>query len=180
MKIDSFFSSILFGAVAAVGVVFAQHLFSPVLGSATVQTLYLALAMVVYAALIASSLRNRLGKLAVAGLGALFVLGMASGTHAIAIGLTIVLSLVRSGFDRESRTPRGWCAEGLLGVAALVFASVLYSPSWLGSAAGLWGYALVQSLYFQLPALRTRPRHSMTGDAFDRARERILVLLDDA
>lgn len=180
MKIEGFASSVLFGAVAAVGVVFAQHVFSPVLGSARVEALYLAVTLVVYAASIGPSLRNRLGKGVVAGLGALFVLGIASGTPAIAIGLTIVLSLVRSGFDRESRTPRGACAEGLLGVAALSFASALHAPGWLGSAAGLWGYALVQSLYFLSPGLRTRTRDATTGDAFERAREQILMLLDEA
>ena len=179
MKIEGFASSLLFGGVVAVAVVSAQSLFAPIFGSGDVLALYLVSVLVAYTGLLGRDLRRGLRNGCVSLLGSVLVLAMANGTEGIAIGLTILLALVRSGMDSETRTPRGLMVEAVLGLGALAFASSLTGPGWLGSASALWGFALVQSLYFLAPGLRSASVGDGVGDPFERARERLLVLLEE-
>jgi hypothetical protein len=180
MKVNGFFSSLVFAAIAAILLVFMQHVFSPVIGYWNVLVIHLAGSVVVYAATIGKTLHQALRNGCVAGLGAGAVVMMATSTGEVALGLTVVLGLVRTGLDSAFRNPRRIFVEGGLAVAALGFASWLSSPSWLGAAAALWGYSLVQSLYFLVPMSDRKGQGVEERDAFDQARERLLVLLEEA
>jgi len=179
MRVQGFISSLCFGLVAAIAVVFAQHAFAPIIGSGNVLALYLATSMAAYAALIGRTPRIMIRNAVVAAIGSSVVLTMASGIEGVAIGLTIVLMLVRTGLDVEMRSRRALFVEAVLGCGALAFASGLASPGWLGSAAAIWGFALVQSLYYLAPVVQVRPVMAGDGDPFDRARDRLLILLDE-
>lgn len=181
MRVNGLTSSLCFGAAAAIAFVFAQHLAAPLLGSANVFVFYWTGCTIVYAALLGSSPRRSIRNAAAAFVGSLFVVALASGTGGLAIGLTAVLALVRSGLEYPIKPARGFVIETLLGGLALGFASWVASPGWLGDAAGFWAFALVQSLYFLVPG-RGRGRTSAlteAGDPFERARERLIGLLEE-
>jgi hypothetical protein len=184
MEVQSFSKSLVFGGMAAVALFFTQQLLAPILGSGNVLTLYLAGILVTYAAWIGMGLREKMTNALIASLGAITVFIMTSGIGGVAIGLTLVLALVRTGLASETRTARALCAEGTLGLGALLFADHLASPGWLGDAAAIWGFALVQSLYFLLPvgekSSAGQGASAGTRDPFERAREQILSLLEEA
>lgn len=179
MRVEGFVSSAVFGAFLAIALVFVETVFARFLGSSDVLVLYLAACVVAYASLIARDPRSTLRNAALGAFLSIGVLVMADGIEGIAIGLAVVIGVVRSGLDAETRTGRALCFEGVLGCAALIFASALSWPGWLGSAAALWGFSLVQSLYFLVPVSRRRASRDALGDPFERARERLLGLLDE-
>ena len=49
----------------------------------------------------------------------------------------------------------------------------------LGVALAFWGFALVQSLFFLLPGSVDGASSAGEGDAFDRARAQLLILLGE-
>jgi hypothetical protein len=148
-------------------------------GADVVFALHLVACAVAYAALLGETprraLRNGLGAL----VGAALVVLVASSVEGLAVGLACVTAFVRSGLEYSLRSGRGLVIEIALVLGGLAFASWLASPGWLGAAAALWGFALVQSLYFLVPG-RTRARGATgPGDPFDRARQQILALLGE-
>lgn len=183
MKIRGVFSSLVFGVAGCVCLVFELHVFAPLLGAGNVLALHLVGSAVVYAALIGSNSRAAIRNACVATIGAAAVLLLArvgsAGLGEVAVGLTLVVALVRSGLDPSARGPRSLVAEMLLGTAALAFAAWLAGPTWLGSAAALWGFVLVQSLYFLIPIGRRPDLGTVGGDPFDRARERLVAMLEE-
>ncbi len=180
MRVQNLTSSLAFGAAAAISFVFARHLAGPLLGSTNVFVFYLAGCTVAYAAMLGATPRRAARNAAAAFLGAGFVVLFSSGTVALVIGLCSVLGLVRSGLEYSTKGVRGLSIEMLLGGLGLGFGWWVASPGWLGNAAGLWAFALVQSLYFLVPGRSRKSRESDVGDPFERARERLLGLLEEA
>ena len=184
MRVLGLGSSLVFGAAVSIGLVFMLHVFAPSIGSWNVLAFHLAACTVAYAALIGRVPRTSLRNAMVASIGSAAVLVLARGAHVgmgeVAIGLTCVVALVRSGLASESRRVRSLVVEAVLGGTSLVFAAWLATPGWLGSAAALWGYVLVQSLYFLIPRSRESSRGETEGDPFDRARDRLLAMLEEA
>lgn len=179
MRIDGFTRSVCFGAGAAIGLVFTLHLAAPLAGTADTLAFYLAASLVAYAVLIGSTPRRSALNAVAALAGAAGVALLASDLAGLAIGLSLVLGVIRSGLEPSMRPARALVVETLLGFAALGFASWIGSPGWLGLAAALWGYLLVQSLYFLVPG-RGRGRDvAAPGDPFERAREHIVGLLEE-
>lgn len=184
MRVRSLGSSLVFAAAAAIAAPFTQHVFSPVVGTWSAFAFHLGLCGVAYAAMLGrtmrASLRNAL--VAAAGAGAVFALtrGPMVGMGEVAIGLTLVLALVRSGLDSGGRRGRAILLEAVLGVMSLAVAGWLASPGWLGGAMALWGYGLVQSLYFMFPESQRSSSGEDGVDPFDRARDRILSMLGEA
>jgi hypothetical protein len=183
MRVHGLGSSLVFGAAVSIALVFMQHVFAPMLGSWNVLAFYLVGCTVAYAALIGRTRRASLRNAMVGAIGAVAVFALARGSHAgmgeVAIGLTCVVALVRSGLDPALRRTRSFVIESGLGGASLVFAAWLATPGWLGSAVALWGYVLVQSLYFLIPRSRDAHRGECVGDPFDRARERLIAMLEE-
>ena len=179
MRRNGFTRSLLFGAAVSVAFVFAQHLAAPLVGSARVLAFYLAGCTIVYAALLGSTPRRAIRNTVAASMGATLVVMVSTGGGGLAIGLTMVLAFIRSGLEFSVKPARAIVIEILLGGLALGFASWVASPGWLGDAAGLWAFALAQSLYFLVPNLSRRSEAAGMGDPFERARERLVGLLDE-
>lgn len=179
MTVNGLIRSLYFGAAAAIALVFAQHLAAPFLGSTKVFEFYLAGSTIAYAALLGSTPQRSIRNAAAAFAGSMLVVMVSGGMAGLAIGLTCVLAMVRSGLEYSTKPIRAIAIETTLGGLALGFAAWVAWPGWLGAAAGLWAFALVQSLYFLVPVrLRDRSKTDR-GDPFDRARERLLVLLEE-
>jgi hypothetical protein len=179
MRVNGLTSSLCFGAAAAIAFVFAQHLAAPLVGSAKVLVFYLAGCTIAYAALLGSTPRRAIRNAAAAFVGTILVVMLSTGMGGLAVGLTSVLALVRSGLEYSMKPARGLVIETLLGGLGLGFASWVASPGWLGDAAGFWAFALVQSLYFLVPGRGRNEAQTGMGDPFERARERLLGLLDE-
>jgi hypothetical protein len=178
MRVNDSTSSLAFGAAAAIGLVFAQHLGAPLIGSTQVLSLYLVGCTTSYLALLGSTPRRAVRN-ALSGLvGAGVVGALASGPVVLALGLVVVVAWVRSGLEYSMRPARAIVVEATLGLLGLGFASWVATPGWLGEAASLWAFGLVQSLYFLVPARVRNRQGDEIGDPFERASERILGLLD--
>ena len=101
------------------------------------------------------------------------------GLSEVVLGFAAILAGVRGGLERRHRPLRAVGIELVLGIAGLCLARWLAGPGALGAAAGFWGYALVQSLYFLAPGgVVSRPRDA--GDPFERARDQLEALFDQA
>lgn len=98
----------------------------------------------------------------------------AAGSAALSIALlrSHWLSTGRSGL-------RTLCLEMALLLGGLVAARTAFSPDPLGSAAALWAYFLVQSLFFLLSDPAPLPPAPAKGDPFEEALRRANTLLDD-
>ena len=185
MSIRGWGSSLVFGALSALSLVLVEGLLFARLTSGSLVWPTVAGCLLVYAGLLGRDARERMRNLLVAGVVVALVLAAAGDGATIAVGLTLGLAIVRTGLDARLRTPRGWLREGLLGAAALLFASGLLSPGVVGGALAFWGFALVQSLFFLLPPFvaeepdGARDGVSRERDAFERARAQLLILLDD-
>jgi hypothetical protein len=87
----------------------------------------------------------------------------------------------RSGFLFRQRPARALAVEALLLAGGLALAGWLAGPwpSLRSLALGCWGFWLVQSAYFLVGGVSARSDDdAAAGDAFERARSRILALLD--
>ncbi len=169
------------GIAAAVSLVFVQHLAAPWMGPASVATLHGAGSLILYTAWLAPSRRAAFRNAAVALAGVALIFVVADSLETRWLGLALLLACLRSGLGPSMRPARAVVVEvGLLG-GGLAMAVWLAGAGWFGQALGLWGYALVQSLYFLVPG-RASPRfeQSSDGDPFDRARDRLINLLDES
>lgn len=180
MWIDGLASSLAFGALAAVLLVFAQNLGIHLPPGAPVLPLYLVGCLVLYSTLLAPTPRKAIRNGAVAAVAAAGLLVSTSSVVGVAVGATALLTLVRSGLDANTRRPRVFFFEATLGFLALSAAAWVAWPGWIGQAAALWSYFLVQSLFFLLPIVQEGGGSSESGDEFERARDHLMALLDDA
>jgi hypothetical protein len=179
MRSNGLTKTLCFGAAAAIAFVFAQHLAAPLVGSGDVFVFYMSGCTIAYAAMLGSTPRRAARNAAAAFMGTVLVVMITSGMGGFVIGLTSVIALVRSGLEYSRGPARGLVIELLLGGLGLGFASWVASPGWLGTAAGLWAFSLVQSLYFLVPGLGRKESETGLGDPFERARERLLGLLEE-
>ncbi len=173
-----FARTLVFGVLAALAVPAIRLLLAPVLGhSLTLSLTWVGLA-IAYPAWIAGSLRRGVRAALLAGSGGVVLLALMPGPSFVAAGAALLVASVRSGFLYRAARSRLLVLEGLLLVVSLAVANALASPGVLGIALAVWGYFLVQSLYFLLA--RPRPRAASEGrDPFERARERLESLLDE-
>jgi hypothetical protein len=179
MRINGMTSTLCLGAAAAIALVFSQHVAAPLIGSSNVLALVLVGFTVSYAALLGATPRRALRNGAAALAGSIIVALFSDGVVGLALGQAIVLGAIRSGLEYSMKPARAVVVESILLVLGLGFAFWIAWPGWLGEAAGLWGFALVQCLYFIVPGRRRADRRERAGDPFDRAREQLLTLLEE-
>jgi hypothetical protein len=180
MRVNSLVRSLFFAAVISAGFVLAEPLATRFMGLATFVAIYLMGCTIAYAGLIADTTGRAIRNTAVAGAASFVVLMITSGIAGLAVGLAGVLAFVRSGFEFSTRPARAIVVESMLAGLGLAFASWLASPGWPGIALGLWGFALVQSLYFLIPGHGQRISKPGVGDPFDQARDQLLRILEEA
>lgn len=177
MSARSMFGTIVFGALLAIGYPAFSAAFDPWFGRASALSLYVVAGAGLYAVSLGSGLRERLraGGLAALLLGPLLVL--APGPAAVAMGAGLVLAIVRSHLLRSGPPGRSLAIEATLGLGALAFVRAIAGPSILEVSLALWGYFLVQSIFFAIGGVTSRGARAGTIDAFDLARERAEALL---
>lgn len=179
MSHHGFLGTLAFGAAAAMSLVFFQVVASPAIDAQLLAALHGTLCLVVYCAWLADSARGAVcnGLLALAG--AILSFALAQGAEAGWLGLAIVLGVLRSGRRIAAGSTRAIVVEAGLLLAGFAMALWLSGGGALGSAFGLWGFALVQSLYFLVPGIAPRIRSGdCVRDPFEEARDRLSRLLD--
>ena len=174
-----FLTTLLFGVVASMALVVGQLVAAPWIGAGNVLALLLIAIAVGYAALLGHTARRRLGNGAAALAGALLVGVLAHSVSELALGLALVVALVRGLGARRARPLRALLVEIALGAGGLCLARWLAVPGVLGVAAAFWGYALVQSLYYLVPGGGGQRLANEHGDPFERARARLSALLEE-
>ncbi|MGH7803632.1 MAG: hypothetical protein ACREQJ_04740, partial [Candidatus Binatia bacterium] len=104
---------------------------------------------------------------------------LARSVAELAIGLGAILAVGRSAFLYRAPAARAAVVEALLIGGGLLFARWLAGPSPLGMVAALWGFFLVQSIYFLIGGVRGRPVTGRRRDPFEEAHARALALLEN-
>ncbi len=173
MRIDTFARSVVFAAVVAAGALPWMVIASPMLGSWTARAIYLVVAATAYLAGLAVGPRSRW--VAAAGLSCAVASLLAHSVSELAMAVAVVIGVLRSGLLYHASGPRKVLRELLLVGGGLLLARVLAATSLPPTAAGLWGFFLVQSCYFLVAASPFQARAN--GDAFEAAYRRADELL---
>jgi hypothetical protein len=174
---NGFGRAVVFAAGAAAAVFAAEVLLAPVLGArATLRGFALASAAVYLAGLGPSWRRGSAAAVAAAvtGVGVLTLPLSVSHTAVAAAG---VIALGRSGILYRSRPLRALALEALLATGGLALASTLAGGGAASLALAVWGFFLVQSVFFLIGGIEARPDPG-PADPFERARAELLALLD--
>jgi hypothetical protein len=178
MRWNSFSRSILFAAVAGLGLVPAMLLASRFVSQQTALCAYLTGIVALYLAVMAPRWAQgfRVGSVAlVAGAG---VAAMAPTLFWVAAGLALLLSVGRSVFLYQTKPGRAVVAEGGLALVGLGVAYLLIGPSWISVALALWAFLLVQSVFFLVGGVHERDPEADGRDPFDVARARVIEIVD--
>jgi hypothetical protein len=173
----TFGRSTLFAAVAGAAWLPWVILVAPLLGISGARHAYLALVLAVYVAGLSRHPRV-LAAFAVGAAGLAFAI-VGRSTVDIALGLTLLLGVARSAFLHPSPASRAVVIEAILLGTGLLFARFLAGSASFSTALGVWGFFLVQSVFFLIGGKGAREASS-GPDAFDQARDRALALLDRA
>jgi len=180
MRLDSFARSALFAAgAAALWPAFAMTA-APFVGWRPALAIYLAGVTTLYVTGLggAGGARHRAIALATAGVVLAFA-AFAHTTAELAVALAAVLGCVRSALLYRTRPARAVATEVALLAGGLIFARFLAGPSVLSIAVALWGFFLVQSLFFLVARPKPRAHTTLQIDPFDEAHRRATTLLDD-
>lgn len=179
MRCNTFARSALFAAVAAAAWPPWVFVVAPLLGVWNARALYLVGVTAVYLAGLSPQARRpspvALVTVLVAGVVAL----IARTTAELAIGLAAILGIARSAFFYRAAPARAAATEVTLLVGGLVFARFLAGVSLLATALALWGFFLVQSLFFLVAGVRARAVSASHPDPFEEAQRRALALLEE-
>jgi len=177
MFCNSFARSLAFAGAAAAGLLVAVLLL-PTPHLSEWMAVYLVAVAALYVAGIAPSRSSGLAAGAVASvLGGVLLLLPLDPAHTV-IGTAIVVAVCRSALLYRARPLRAVLLEAVLAAGGLALARFLAVGS-VGSAAfALWGYFLVQSAFFLVGGVAARGDRDDSVDPFDRARARLIALLD--
>ena len=174
-----FARSLAFGAVAALAIVPFLLTFGPALGSAGALALSSVLSTSGYLAVVAPGHARglRVGFLAlVMGM----VLFWSASPSTTVLGSAAILAVMRSGFLYRSRPGRALLVEASLLFAGLALAKALAGSSVSSVALAVWGFFLVESLFFLVGGTAARPEEEFAEDPFDRARREAVRLMEEA
>ena len=169
-----------FAAVATATWIVWYVLGAPILGGRNALNLYLVLLATAYALLLDANFVRRIGVAAATFVVALFVALVTRTPAELCIALAALLGALRSGLLYRRSCARAVAIEGLLLGAGLLFARFLAGPTIVSTALAIWGFLLVQSVFFLVGGVRVRERAAAQQDPFDAAHERACSLLDGA
>jgi hypothetical protein len=179
MRWDGFSRSVAFGAAAAAAYVPFALAIGPALGRQGALFAFLALLIPFY--LTGIGLTRRRG-VAAAVLATGIIVATTVSYATVREGLVVValaLGLARSGLAQPGTFVRSVVLETLLFVGGLSVASVLVGSSTLSVAIALWGFFLVQSVFFLVAGPRSSSSQGSI-DPFDEAHDRATAILDDS
>lgn len=184
-RIPSFWQALVFAALAAALLPGVAILGGPLVGGWSAVSLYLVALTCVHAVATAPSRRLAAAGLGANALAAVLLLALVGGGSAakamqLAVGCAVLVAFTRSLLYTRSRPLRTLVLEIALSGGGLLLARTLAGPSPLELAAALWAYLLVQSFHALAPGIERRAHPVGQGDPFERARERLHGLLEDA
>lgn len=175
---NSFSRTLWFAALVAVGLPAAVLALAPGLGGRTALSLYIAASAGLYLVGCAPGRGAGLrAAIPVAAAGGLIPLLAATPEQAAALSAAMI-GVCRSGFLYRSRPGRALLLELMLALLGLGAAHLLWGPGLLAPALAIWGYYLVQSVFFLIGGVQVR-RRVAEGDPFELARSRLLQLLEE-
>ena len=186
-RTGGFASSLGFAMFAALATVPFVLVAAPIVGGGTILVLGSLLLGTGYLLAIAPSW-SRGVRIAMVALGLGIVLAIAAPTKGAAVlGAVCVLGVLRSGFLYRSRPVRALVIETGLLSSGLLLASILassgvaagYGSMGLRFALAVWGFFLVQSLFFVLGGISVRPEETDGVDPFVKAREEAMRIMED-
>jgi hypothetical protein len=176
MRCDSFARGVVFSAAVAAGCLPWALLVGPISGAWNAQALYLIGATAAYVAVLAPRGRG-LPAAAVTAVVAAAIAVLARNTTELAIGLAAIIAVARSAVLYAAPLGRALLRETALTLGGLAFARYLASSTLPSTGIAVWGFFLVQSLFF-LFAPATRRGRGAGVDPFDEAYRRALALMD--
>jgi hypothetical protein len=178
MRCNPFVRSALFAAAAALAWWPWVLLAGPMLGWSTARACYLVGITVLYVGGLSAGTQRGLTVAAVAGLVAVGVALVVHTLAELAFGLAAVLGVARSLVLYRAAPARAVATEVFLLIGGLTFARFLSGPAVPSLGLAIWGFFLIQSLFFIVGGIRSRspaPRHT---DPFDEAHQRAVALLE--
>ena len=177
MRWNSFSGTLWFAALVAVGLPAAVLVLGSGLGGRAAVSVYIVASACFYLVGCAPGRRRSLlVAIPVAAVGGLILL-LAPEPEQAAVLSAAMIAACRSGFLYRSRPGRALLVELVLASVGLAVAGLLWGPGLLTAALALWGYYLVQSIFFLVGGVQVR-RRPAEGDAFELARSRLLTLLE--
>jgi hypothetical protein len=175
LRWDGFGRSLAFAALAAAGLPVAVAFAGGLFGGEGAARLYVVAAAVLYSTGLCADRSRRVAAFACAAFAAMILALLPQGLRPTAVGAAGVVALVRGVLVAESRPVRTLVIEVALGAAGLAAAAWFARGGLLALCLAIWGYFLVQSGYFLIGARGS----TAAQDPFDRARARLLRLLED-
>lgn len=179
MRWNSFIRSIMFAAGAAAAYVPYSIVLGPWLSVNLTLSTYMVLMTSVYLAGIASTLRMGLGAALLATFVGAATLALFRSPFETAIASSFVLGICRSGMLFRSRFARAVVIEVTLAIVGLVVARFLMVSIFLPVSLAIWGFFLVQSVFFLIGGIRERNDPTEGLDPFERAHARAIALLEN-
>jgi hypothetical protein len=149
----------------------------PAFGGRAAWTFAALLLAVLYVVAMAPSWSRSLSVGAIAVALSALVATFASSLTEVALGAGLIIAVCRSGFLYRRRPARAMAIETALTLGGLLFARYLAGPSALATGLAVWGYFLVQSLFFAVSGWQPRAAATKGLDPFDEAERRALAVL---
>ncbi|MDH3518920.1 MAG: hypothetical protein OEM49_00560 [Myxococcales bacterium] len=177
MRVGRFAGSLGFAVLAAAALAIAASLAPARSHAALASICSVAMAAAYVWAMAPNARRARIALAVASALGGV-LLALPIGLALTACGAALIVALCRSTLLYRLRPLRALLLEATLFGAGLGFAGILTDHGADSPAAGAWGYFLVQSIFFLVGGVRERGGGEAERDPFDRARERLLALLD--
>ncbi len=177
MRCNTFGRSLLFAAIAAAGLLALAVALGP-LHLPSVLACYVAAVAAAYVVAIAPHRASGLAAGALAALLGVVLLLLPLDIGQTAFGAALVVAVCRSAILYRARPLRALLLELALLAGGLGLARSLADGSPASLALGLWGYLLVQSLFFLAGGVTVRSGCDGRVDPFERARAGLLALLD--
>ncbi len=178
MRWNSFTGSLFFAAAAAFACTLYAIVLGPWLGANITTGTFVVLVASIYLLGLGTVWRTSLISSAVTAGAAMLTLVVTGSALATAWVAASSIALCRSGLLYRVPIARAMIKEVTLVVIGLGFASFLASTHVLPNVLAIWGFFLVQSVFFLLGAPRERISLETEGDGFDVARDRALAILE--
>jgi hypothetical protein len=178
MKWNGFGSSLGFALGAAAGWPVFALVAGPRIGASAALSLYLVGVAAVYAFGLTADRVRGLGAAALTGAIAAAFAAIARDPAVVALGAAIGIGLARSALLHRRSTGRAIAVEVTLLGIGLLLARFLASPGLLGIALALWGFFLVQSIFFAIGGASERRPDTGAMDPFERAKRRAMEVLE--